>query len=104
MAFAIPDGYSHGGGYRGAKNPAEAVRWSSKAAQRGLSQGQETLRGLAEQGYAPAQNELGLTYEKGWGSLKIDAEAVTWYRRAAAKGHAGAEEGIGALYAAGGLA
>ena len=79
-------GVAYAGGLGIAKDPAEAVRWSSKAAQKGLPQGQETLRGLAEQGYAPAQNELGLTYEKGWGNLKIDAEAVTWYRRAAEQG------------------
>ena len=83
------------------KNPQEAVRYASKAAQRGISQGQESLRGLAEEGYAPAQNELGMTYEKGWGSLKIDAEAVTWYRRAAEQKFAAAQYNLGRMYLAG---
>src|SRR6185312_11428977 len=72
-----------------------------KAAQQGLSQGQETLLKLAEQGYAPAQNELGITYERGWGSLKIDAEAVTWYRRAAEQGFAAGQFNFARMYAAG---
>ena len=93
MAYAIGLGV--------AKNPAEAVRWASKAAQHGISQGQESLRGLAEEGYAPAQNELGLTYEKGWGSLKIDAEAVNWYRKAAEQKLAAGQYNLGRMYAAG---
>jgi uncharacterized protein len=77
------------------------VKWASKAAQQGISQGQESLRGLAEEGYAPAQNELGMTYEKGWGSLKIDAEAVNWYRRAAEQKFAAGQLNLGRMYAAG---
>ena len=84
-----------------AKNPAEAVKWASKAAQQGISQGQESLRGLAEEGYAPAQNELGLTYEKGWGSLKIDAEAVNWYRRCRRAEIRRRQFNLGRMYAAG---
>jgi uncharacterized protein len=84
-----------------AKNRAEAVKWSTKAAQQGISQGQESLRALAQEGYAPAQNALGMTYEKGWGSLKIDAEAVNWYRRAAEQKLASAQLNLGRMYAAG---
>jgi TPR repeat protein len=88
-------------GMGAAKNPAEAVKWSSKAAQQGIPQGQESLRALAQEGYAPAQNALGMTYEKGWGSLKIDAEAVNWYRRAAEQKLAAAQLNLGRMYAAG---
>jgi TPR repeat protein len=42
-----------------------------------------------------------MTYEKGWGSLKIDAEAVTWYRRAAGQGLAAGQFNLGRMYAAG---
>jgi TPR repeat protein len=56
---------------------------------------------LAEEGYAPAQNELGLTYENGWGSLKIDAEAVNWFRKAAERKFAAAQFNLGRMYAAG---
>jgi uncharacterized protein len=84
-----------------AKNPAEAVKWAGKAARQGIPQGQESLRGLALEGYAPAQNELGLTYEKGWGSLKIDAEAVKWYRQAAQQKFAAGQFNLGRMYAAG---
>ena len=49
------------------KDDAEAVRW---------------YRLAAEQGYAGAQNNLGLMYANGEGVLKDAAEAVRWYRLA----------------------
>ncbi len=45
--------------------------------------------------------ELGLTYEKGWGSLKIDAEAVNWFRKAAEQKFAAGQFNLGRMYAAG---
>ena len=53
------------------KDEAEAVRW---------------YRLAAEQGYAIAQHNLGVMYDKGEGVLKDDAEAVRWYRLAAEQG------------------
>src|SRR6266700_2744667 len=43
---------------------------------------------LAQQGYASAQNNLGLMYAEGRGIAKDDTEAVRWYRQAAAQGNA----------------
>ena len=42
-----------------------------------------------------------MTYEKGWGSLKIDAEAVNWYRKAAEKNFAAGQFNLGRMYLAG---
>ena len=55
-------------------------------------------RESAEQGYADAQVNLGLLYDRGRGVAKDDAEAVRWYREAAAKGHAMAQNNLGAKY------
>ena len=54
----------------------EAVRWYRRA---------------AEQGFAPAQENLGLCYERGQGVQKDYAEAVKWYRKAAEQGNAAAQ-------------
>ena len=42
-----------------------------------------------------------MTYEKGWGSLQIDAEAVNWYRKAAEQKFAAGQFNLGRMYAAG---
>ena len=46
----------------------------------------------AEQGNADAQFALGMMYTNGEGVLQNDAEAVRWYRRAAATGDENARE------------
>ncbi len=46
------------------------------------------MRVLAAQGDAAAQYNLGVMYENGRGVTQADAEAVKWYRKAAAQGHA----------------
>ena len=43
---------------------------------------------LAEHGLAEAQYNLGVMYSKGQGVPRDDAEAVKWYRMAAAQGYA----------------
>ena len=43
----------------------------------------EELKELAEQGDAPAKNNLGRMYAFGEGVPENDAEAVRWYRLAA---------------------
>jgi hypothetical protein len=48
------------------------------------------LRPLAEQGYAPAQFDLGVMYTLGHGVFDY-AEAVRWYRKAAEQGYAPAQ-------------
>ena len=57
----------------GSGNYPEAVKWFQKA---------------AEQGYAEAQNNLGVCYMNGIGVSKNNDEAVKWFRQAARQGHA----------------
>jgi TPR repeat protein len=65
------------------ENDAEAVRW---------------YRLAAEQGYAPAQSNLGLMYANGDGVSEDDVEAVRWYRLAAEQGNAPAQYNLGWMY------
>ncbi|MEZ8274090.1 tetratricopeptide repeat protein, partial [Vibrio splendidus] len=57
----------------------EAVSWYRKA---------------AEQGYARAQNNLGIMYDEGRGVSQGDKEAVYWYRKAAEQGYARAQNNL----------
>ena len=52
-------------------------------------------------GLASAQSNLGVKYANGEGVPQDDAEAVRWYRVAAAQGHASAECNFGIRYANG---
>ena len=65
---------------------AEAVKWYLLAAQ---------------QGYADAQNDLGVMYENGKGIAEDAIKAVKWYRRAATQGHSDAQYNLGFMYYAG---
>ena len=62
---------------------SEAVKWFRKA---------------AEQGYAPAQTNLGWMYEKGYGVSKDYSEAVKWYYEAAEQGNAKGQNALGVMY------
>jgi TPR repeat protein len=55
----------------------------------------------AEQGYASAQNDLGVAYNRGIGAPQDYAEAVRWYRKAAEQGHPVAQTNLGLHYAEG---
>ena len=55
-------------------------------------------RPLAEQGYAEAQSNLGVLYERGEGVPRDYAEAVRWYRLAAKQGHLAAQHNLGVMY------
>ena len=55
-------------------------------------------RPLAEQGYAAAQNELGLMYFNGRGVPKDYVLAMQWYRLAADQGYAAAQYNLGLMY------
>ena len=61
----------------------EAVKWYRKA---------------AEQGYAKAQNRLGVAYAKGKGVTQDYYEAVKWYRKAALQGNTNAKYNLGVTY------
>ncbi len=65
---------------------AEAAGWWRKA---------------AEQGYAKAQNALGIMYENGQGVPQDDGKAVKWYRKAAEQGDGKAQLNIGFMYGKG---
>ena len=53
---------------------------------------------LAEQGYALAQNNLGVMYEKGQGVSQNYKTAVKWYTLAAEQGYAVAQCNLGLIY------
>ena len=53
---------------------------------------------LAEQGFAPAQHNLGVMYDEGNGVPEDDARAVHWYRKAAEQGDAEALYNLGWMY------
>jgi TPR repeat protein len=52
----------------------------------------------AQQGYAPAQNRLGVCYAIGIGVGKDYTEAVRWYRLSADQGNAIAQNNLGGCY------
>src|SRR5215472_5039730 len=55
-------------------------------------------RPLAEQGHAPAQNQVGDMYYDGKGVAQDYKEAARWYRLAAEQGEAAAQTVLGMLY------
>ncbi len=55
-------------------------------------------RKAAEQGYAPAQNSLGVLYVNGFGVAKDYYEAVKWYRKSAEQGYSFAQYNLGYSY------
>ena len=58
----------------------------------------ELYRKAAEQGYAPAQNEIGVCYEKGIGVLQNYDKAAEWYQKAAEQGNAFGQANLGVCY------
>ncbi|HVH71682.1 MAG TPA: tetratricopeptide repeat protein [Candidatus Dormibacteraeota bacterium] len=66
------------------ENPAEAARWYRRAAQ---------------QGYAPAQNNLGILYDDGIGVPANNEQARKWYRLAAEQGDGSAAANLAYNYA-----
>lgn len=64
-------------------NYEEAVKWFRKA---------------AENGYADAQNRLGVRYSNGQGVIKDEEEAFRWFLKAAEQGHSKAQSNVGYCY------
>jgi hypothetical protein len=56
---------------------------------------------LADEGSAEAQFNLGLLYLDGHGVPQSDAEAVSWFRRAAEQDYTPAQHNLGAMYGSG---
>ena len=55
-------------------------------------------RKAAEQGFAAAQFNLGVSYGTGQGVTQDDKEAMKWFRKAAEHGVAGAQSKLGLMY------
>ena len=55
-------------------------------------------RKAAEQGYANAQESLGVCYFFGWGVTRDRTQAIAWYRKAAEQGYAEAQYELGVCY------
>src|SRR5262249_19029459 len=53
---------------------------------------------LAQQGYAPAQHNLGVMYSEGRGVAQDDALALSWHLQAAVQGYAPAQHNLGQMY------
>ncbi len=56
------------------------------------------FRQFADQGYASAQYNLGVMYERGQGVTQDYDAAVRWYRKAAEQGNAKAQTNLGVMY------
>ena len=54
----------------------------------------EDMRGLADQGDANAQYNLGVRYDRGQGVRQDYQEALHWYKLAAAQGHSAAQYNV----------
>ena len=61
----------------------------------------DEMKALADQGEAAAQYNLGVMYADGDGVPENGAEAVKWFRKAAAQGDADAQYNLGVMYADG---
>ncbi|MGE4262059.1 tetratricopeptide repeat protein [Shewanella sp.] len=80
----MPPWYANGQGVK--HDDLKAVKWYQKA---------------ADQGYARAQNSLGVLYESGQGVKQDYVKAVEWYQKAADQGNEYAQYNLGLLYANG---
>ncbi len=60
-----------------------------------FAEAREELWPAARSGNAEAEELIGVMYALGLGVERDDARAFEWYLRAAMKGHAGAQSGIG---------
>jgi uncharacterized protein len=101
------------------KDVVEAAKWYRKAALAGnieaqfllskliakspkglpvkAEDGVRLLQSAADKGYAPAQNELGLRYQKGAGVNASSVEAGKWFQKAADQKHVPAQVNLGLL-------
>jgi uncharacterized protein len=117
-AISVANDYENGSN-DARKDPVEAAKWYRQAALAGNMEAQFLLAKLiakgapglnveaedgiklllsaGEKGYAPAQNELGLRYQKGAGVAASSAEAAKWYQKASDKNHLAAHVNLGLL-------
>lgn len=82
---------------RSTVNPPMLLEGATAAYHRGdYATTLQRVRPLAEQGYAPAQHNLGVLYVP-----QDYAEALRWFLKAAEQGHAPAQSNLGVMYATG---
>jgi hypothetical protein len=101
------------------KDPVEAAKWYRQSALAGNMEAQfllskliakgapglavdaadgiKLLQSAGEKGYAPAQNELGLRYQKGTGVENSAKLAAEWFQKASDKNHIPAHVNLGLL-------
>jgi uncharacterized protein len=101
------------------KDTVEAAKWYRQAALSGNMEAQyllskliakgtpglpvnaadgiKLLQSAADKGYAPAQNELGLRYQKGNSVAVSSTEAAKWYQKASDQNHVPAHVNLGLL-------
>ena len=96
-------------GMAASQDYGEAIKWFRKAAEQGYEEAiplydticwleKDVIQKVAEQGYASAQNELGVMYANGEQVTQDYEEAAKWYRKAAEQGHADAQNNLGKMY------
>ena len=105
------------------KNYVEAVKWFTKAAEKGNPTAQYNLGNMyiegvgglpkdyaealklytksAEKGYGYAQHNLGIAYKNGQGVTQDYAQAIKWFTKAADQNIAVAQNSLGVIYAKG---
>lgn len=80
---------------------AEAQYKLGCSATKDYTQAAAWFRRAAEQGFAPAQNDLGWMYVKGLGVAQDYKKAFSWFTKAAIQGHASAQGALGWMYDSG---
>ena len=70
----------------------------TKAQQREMVDVVGMWQSAAEQGYANAQSNLGVVFDRGQGVKQDYGEAVRWYRQAAEQGYANAQSNLGVKF------
>ena len=96
-------------GMAASQDYGEAIKWFRKAAEQGYEEAiplydticwseKDVIQKVAQQGYASAQNELGVMYANGEQVTQDYEEAAKWYRKAAQQGHADAQNNLGKMY------
>ena len=77
---------------------ADRYMTGGRGVRQNVAKGLEMYRKSAAQGYAEAQNMLGVFYLEGEDVRKDYARALQFFRKAADQGHCAAQEWIGEMY------
>jgi len=111
--FNLGNMYIHGRGVP--QSQLEARQWYARAAMQGFAPAENEMgvtsadpteamkwyQMAAAQGYAPAMNNIGVLYAQGRGTVQDLVQAAAWYRNAAELGLASAQNNLGTMAATG---